>query len=111
MIAASVRVAPLRRGFSYTLPMTSRRHLHELISREPRSVSSLARELGIARKDLEADLQHVLRSAAARGETIEILPARCKACGFAFGPERLAKPSRCPGCKASRIVEAMIRVG
>ena len=52
----------------------------------------------------------MLRSAAARGDRIEILPARCKACGFEFGPDRLAKPSRCPSCKASRIQEAMIRI-
>jgi hypothetical protein len=90
--------------------MTLRRHLHELLSHEPRSVSSLARELGFRRADLEADLQHMLRSAAARGDRIDILPARCKACGFEFGPERLAKPGKCPVCKASRILEAMIRI-
>ena len=91
--------------------MTLRRHLHELLSHEPRSVSSLAHELGLRRGDVEEDLQHMLRSAAARGERIEVLPARCKACGFEFGADRLAKPGRCPECKASRIPEAMIRVG
>ena len=90
--------------------MTLRRHLHEILSHEPRSVSSLARELGLTRTALEDDLQHMLRSAAARGEAIDILPARCKACGFEFGPDRLAKPSRCPSCKASRIQEAMIAI-
>ncbi|MEO5820867.1 MAG: transcriptional regulator [Vicinamibacteraceae bacterium] len=91
--------------------MTLRRHLHDILSHEPRSASSLARELGLRRADLEDDLQHMLRSAAARGEAIDVLPARCKACGFEFGPDRLAKPSRCPSCKASRIQEAMIRIG
>jgi predicted Zn-ribbon and HTH transcriptional regulator len=91
--------------------MTLRRQLHELLTHEPRSVSSLARELGLRRQELEEDLQHMLRSAAARGEAIEILPARCKACGFEFGADRLAKPSRCPACKESRIQEAMIRIG
>lgn len=74
-------------------------------------MSSLARELGLKRGDLEDDLRHMLRSAAARGDRIEILPAQCKACGFEFGPERLAKPGKCPQCKASRITEAMIRIG
>ncbi len=90
--------------------MTVRRHLHELLSHEPRSVSSLARELGLRRHDLETDLQHMLRSAAARGDAIDVLPARCKACGFEFGTDRLAKPSRCPSCKASRIQEAMVAI-
>ena len=91
--------------------MTLRRQLFELLSREPRSVSSIARELGLERGDVEEDLRHMLRSAAARGEAIEIVPARCKACGFEFGPERLAKPGRCPECRESRIIEAMIRIG
>ena len=90
--------------------MTLRRHLHELLTREPRSVSSLARELGLRRGDLEEDLRHMLRSAEARGHEIEVLVARCKACGFEFGADRLAKPGRCPACKASRIQEAMIRI-
>ena len=38
--------------------MTIRRHLLELLSHEPRSISSLARELGTTRGDMEADLQH-----------------------------------------------------
>jgi transcriptional regulator len=90
--------------------MTLRRHLHELLSYEPRSVSSLGRELGLDRGAVEDHLRHMLRSAAARGDRIEILPARCKACGFEFGPERLAKPGRCPACKGSRILEAMVRI-
>jgi predicted Zn-ribbon and HTH transcriptional regulator len=90
--------------------MTLRRHLREILSHEPRSVSSLAHELGLRRADLEEEMQHMLRSATARGDRIAILPARCKACGFEFGPDRLAKPGRCPSCKASRIQEAMIRI-
>jgi hypothetical protein len=90
--------------------MTLRRHLYELLSREPRSVSSLARELGLRRGDMEEELEHMLRSAAAAGRRIEILPARCKSCGFEFGPDRLARPGRCPACKGSRILEAMIRI-
>jgi predicted Zn-ribbon and HTH transcriptional regulator len=73
-------------------------------------VSSLARELGLRRGDMEEELAHMLRSAAAAGHRIEILPARCKACGFEFGADRLAKPGRCPVCKGSRILEAMISI-
>ena len=90
--------------------MTLRRHLQELLTHEPRSVSSLARELGLTRDAVEEHLRHMLQSAAARGDRIEILPARCRNCGFEFGPERLTKPGRCPACKGSRIIEAMIRI-
>ena len=90
--------------------MTLRRHLLELITVEPRSVSSLARELGLSRRDLEDDLRHMIRSARADGHQIVIVPARCKACGFVYGEEKLLKPGKCPQCKASRIFEAQIGV-
>lgn len=90
--------------------MTFRRQLIELLSREPRSASSIAREMGLRRADVEDDLQHALRSAAAAGHHIDVIPARCKDCGFLFGTERLVKPGRCPSCKGSRLYEPMIRI-
>ena len=90
--------------------MTVRRQLIELLSREPRSVSSLARELGVTRGNLEEDLRHALRSARAAGHRIEVLPARCKTCGFAFDAAKLSKPGRCPSCKGTRLFEPMIRL-
>ena len=88
--------------------MVFRRQLLDLISREFRSVSSLARELGTTRSGLEEDLQHAIRSARAQGHDVRIVPARCKACGFLFGEEKLSKPGRCPACKGTRLYEPMI---
>jgi predicted Zn-ribbon and HTH transcriptional regulator len=87
-----------------------RKNLIELLSHEPRSVSSIAREMGLRRGDVEADLRHALRSAAAAGHAIEIIPARCKDCGFTFGDDRLVKPGRCPSCKGSRLFEPLIGI-
>ena len=89
--------------------MTLRRHLQELLSHEPRSVCRWRGSWACAVTTSKRTCS-TARSAAARGDRIEILPARCKACGFEFGPDRLAEPSRCPSCKASRIHEAMIRI-
>ena len=91
--------------------VTVRRQLIEVLSHEPKSVSSLARELGMTRGDVEDDLRHAVRSAHAAGYHIDVLPARCKACGFIFDTERLTKPSKCPACKGTRLFEPMIRVG
>jgi hypothetical protein len=63
----------------------------------------------MTRGDIEDDLRHALRSARAAGHAIEILPARCKTCGFVFGDDRLTKPSKCPACKGTRLFEPMIR--
>ena len=89
---------------------TIRRQLIELLSHEPRSVSSLARELGLRRGDVDEDLRHAVRSAMSAGHLVEVIPARCKDCGFMFGPERLSKPGRCPSCKGSRLFEPLIRL-
>jgi predicted Zn-ribbon and HTH transcriptional regulator len=87
-----------------------RKQLIELLSREPRSVSSLARELGMTRGDVEYDLRHAIRSARAQGHRVEVIPARCKACDFVFGEDKITKPSRCPACKGTRLFEPMVRL-
>jgi predicted Zn-ribbon and HTH transcriptional regulator len=90
--------------------MTFRKHLLDLLSHEPRSVSALARELRMSRGDIENDLQHAIRSARAQGHDVQIIPARCKACDFVFSEDKLTKPSRCPMCKGTRLFEPTIRV-
>jgi hypothetical protein len=90
--------------------MTLRKDLIQMLSLQPRSVSWLARELGLRRADVEDDLRHMIRSARAAGHRVIVEPARCRACGFTFGEDRLSKPSRCPQCKGSRLHEAQIRV-
>jgi predicted Zn-ribbon and HTH transcriptional regulator len=87
-----------------------RRNLIEVLSHEPRSVSWVARELGLRRGDVEDDLRHALRSARAAGHRIEIVPARCKSCDFVFAEDRLARPGRCPACKGTRLFEPLILI-
>jgi len=73
-------------------------------------VSSIARELGLRRGDVEDDLRHAIRSARAAGHRVVILPARCRACGFTFGDDKLSKPGKCPECRGARLYEAQISV-
>jgi predicted Zn-ribbon and HTH transcriptional regulator len=87
-----------------------RRNLIELLSHEPRSVSSIARDMGLRRGDVEDDLEHALRSARAAGHRIEVVPARCKACDFVFAEDKLVKPGKCPACRGTRLFEPMIRI-
>jgi transcriptional regulator len=90
--------------------MTFRRQLIDLLSDAPRSASSIARDMGLRRGDVEEDLRHALRSAIAAGHRVEVIPARCKDCDFLFDDDRLTKPSRCPSCKGSRLFEPQIRI-
>jgi transcriptional regulator len=90
--------------------MTFRKDLLKILSGAPRSVSSLARELGLKRGDVEDDLRHMIRSARAAGHRVVVEPACCRSCGFTFGEEKLAKPGKCPTCKSTWLYEAQIRV-
>ena len=90
--------------------MTLRRQLRDVLSTTPRTVSSLAREMGLRRAEVEEDLRHAIRSARAAGERVDVEPARCKACGFVFDPEKLTKPGKCPECRGTRIFEPLISI-
>ena len=90
--------------------MTFRKDLIKLLSAQPRSVSSIARELGLKRGDAEDDFRHLIRSARAAGHTVVIEPARCRACGFTFGEDKLSKPGKCPVCRGTRLYEAQVSI-
>jgi len=90
--------------------VTLRKDLVAYLSHEPRSVSRLARELGLSRADVEDALRHMIRSARASGHTVVVLPARCRACGFVFDEDKLTKPGKCLECRQTRIFEPHISV-
>ena len=87
-----------------------RKDLLTLLTDEPRSVSWLARELGLKRGEVEDDLGHALRSAKAAGYQILVVPARCRSCGFTFDEEKLSKPGKCPACRGTRLYEPQISI-
>jgi predicted Zn-ribbon and HTH transcriptional regulator len=89
--------------------MTLRRQLRDVLA-TPRSASSLARELGLRRGEVEEDLRHAIRSARAAGERVVITPARCRQCGFEFDQEKLSKPGKCPACRGTRILEPQVSI-
>ena len=90
--------------------MAYRRDLIAVLMAGPRTASSVARELGLRRRDLEDELRHAVRSAEAAGHRVNVEPARCRACGFTFDAARLTRPSRCPACRGSRLFEPLLRI-
>jgi len=87
-----------------------RKDLLSVLADRPRSVSWIARELGLPRRDAEDGLRHAIRSARAAGHRIVIEPARCRACGFTFGDDKLSKPGKCPACRSTWLHEAQINI-
>ena len=90
--------------------MTRRKAIQELLAAEPRTASSVARELQLPRGEIEAELRHMIRSARAAGHRIVVEPARCKACGFTFGEDKLTKPGKCPACRSTWVFEPLLKI-
>jgi transcriptional regulator len=86
----------------------NRKQLLDALGPTPRSLSDLAAQLGVSRRDVEDALPHIVRSARAAGRRLLIVPARCRDCDFTFDESRLSRPSRCPQCRGSSVHEPLI---
>ena len=87
-----------------------RKDLIPLLLDNPMSVAQIARLVREPLRDIETDLLHLLKSLKHTEYTASIEPARCRKCGFEFGTGKLAKPSKCPECKATWIIEPRIAI-
>jgi len=89
--------------------MTVRQQIAEML-KQPRTVSSIAHELKLTRDEVEDHLKHLLKTARAADKDVRIDPARCRSCGYTFGPDKIAKPGKCPECKSERLYEPLIQI-
>lgn len=85
-----------------------RKDLIPLLLNNPLSVSQIARLVGETPKDIEAALLHLLKSLKHTQYTVAIEPARCRKCGFEFDTSKLTKPSKCPKCKSTWLLEPRV---
>jgi transcriptional regulator len=86
----------------------NRKLLLDALGPTPRTLSDLAAQFGVSRRDVEDALPHIVRSARAAGRRLLIVPARCRDCDFTFDESRLSRPSRCPQCRGSSLHEPLI---
>ncbi len=85
---------------------TIRQDIIEMMKLGPVTPFDLSGTLRVSEREAAFHLEHALESASAR-YLIEVTPAHCKSCGFVFRDRRkVAKPSRCPHCKATRVEAA-----
>lgn len=80
-----------------------RKDLIPLLLERSWSVAELAELLQEHPKDVESDLEHLLRSLRHEPYGIEIEKAHCRKCGFAFRSDKLHKPGKCPQCHGTWI--------
>ena len=85
-----------------------RKNLIPLLLDNALSVAQVARLVGEPPRDIEADLQHLLKSLKHTEYIAVIESARCRKCGFEFSASKLAKPSKCPNCRSIWILEPRV---
>lgn len=87
-----------------------RKDLLDMLLGNAMSVSQIARTADEAPRQIADDLQHLLRSLKHTEYKAVIEPARCRACGFEFSEEKLTKPSKCPKCHSTWVLEPRIGI-
>jgi len=90
---------------------TIREQLREVLLGGPATARELSGLVGMREKDVAEHLSHLSLSLARRGERLEVTPASCIACGYAFrSRERLSRPGACPRCRSTRIDPQVFRI-
>lgn len=87
-----------------------RKKLIDLLLGNPMSVPQIARAVKESPSQIADDMRHLLRSLKNTEYQATIEPARCRACGFEFSEEKLTKPSKCPECHSTWVLEPRIRI-
>lgn len=83
---------------------TAREALYAALLGGSRTARELSAALSLRERDVLEHLTHLERTLASYGERLEVVAARCLACGYEFGDRtRLTKPGRCPQCRSTRI--------
>ncbi len=87
-----------------------RKNLIERLLNNPMTVSQIARLADESPSRIADDLNHILRSLKHTNYTAVVEPAHCRACGFEFSAEKLTKPSKCPECHSTWVLEPKIGI-
>ncbi len=87
-----------------------RKHLIKLLLENPMSLRQIARMEDELPDRIADDLNHLFRSLKHTDYEAVIEPARCRACGFEFSESKLNKPSQCPKCRSTWVLEPKIGI-
>jgi transcriptional regulator len=85
-----------------------RKDLIALLLENPMSLTQIARGVQQSPKDVADDVNHLLRSLKHSPYQALVEPGQCRACGFKFSEGKLNKPSKCPECHSTWVLEPKI---
>ena len=87
-----------------------RKNLIEMLLGNPMTVSQIARLEDESPSRVADDLQHLFRSLKHTEYKPVVESARCRDCGFEFSRDKLTKPSKCPECRSTWVLEPKIGI-
>src|SRR6266404_2371963 len=87
-----------------------RKDLIDVLLGNPMTLTQIARHVDESPGQISDDLNHLLRSLKHTEYKAVIEPARCRACGFEFSEGKLNKPSKCPECHSTWVLEPKILI-
>jgi predicted Zn-ribbon and HTH transcriptional regulator len=87
-----------------------RKNLIDLLQGNPMTVTQIARQFGQTPGDVADDLEHLLLSLKHSEYSATVLPASCRKCGFQFAADKLRKPSKCPSCHSTWLLEPRVSI-
>ncbi len=85
-----------------------RRELLDIILDRPVSIHELSRVLGVPVRELDDDLKHLAKSLRHDEYRLDVIPARCRKCGYTFAATKYRKPGKCPQCRGTWLSEPLI---
>ncbi len=88
----------------------SRKDLVQMLLDNPMAVSRIAQLVDEKPSRIADDLNHLFRSLKHTDYKAVVEPACCRACGFEFSEKKLTKPSKCPECHSTWLLEPKIGI-
>ena len=90
---------------------TPRQAIRRLLSTGPHTAYELSALVHVPEKAIAPHVEHVARSLRRNEEMLDVAPARCLDCGYAFRDRRrLARPSACPNCRGQHLSAPVFRI-
>lgn len=90
---------------------TIRHAIMALLGEGALSAREISTAVHLPQKEVYAHLAHIRRSLHATGAVLEMVPARCRKCGFVFAKrERMAPPGKCPVCRGEAILDPLFHL-
>ena len=87
---------------------TIRRQIMSILEAGTVSAKEISSKARISEKEVYEHLDHIRKTLSKKEYHLDVIPAECAKCGFAFSKrERLKKPGKCPVCKGERIREPL----